>query len=174
MYCLIEPLEGRRMMSTTPPALDITLAFDPNLQVNVLTINNATDVLVTERVVDFNTGARGVIVESGTQSRTYTGDFDVNGTALNVGLIVINGTAGDDIISLVDDDIRATISTGNGRDQIFVSGHAPASVFASTNALITIDAGNGKDSILVTDVDSYNILSSHGTDTIEIDTNAGL
>lgn len=165
MHRLFEPLEGRRMLSTTLPTLDVTLAPASDGKIE-LTINNAVDVKVHEFV---NTGGQ-VVVTSGTQTPVFTGD-DVNnhGTFLGVERIVINGTTGDDVVTLDDADIKAFINTGNGKDTIFVNNVAETTV--TDPDLVTINAGNGKDSIVATTDGSQGTITtvvlSKGTDSVE-------
>jgi hypothetical protein len=130
---LIEPLEGRRLLSSAPP-MSITLAAQG--ADNVLTINNAANVQLHEFV---NSSGNSVHVTSN-NGLTNHGFFD------RVTKIVINGTNGDDAVRLDDADIEAFISTFNGKDVIVVTNVAATVV--TNPELVTVDAGNGKDTII--------------------------
>jgi len=155
MNRLIDPLEGRRLMSAAPMA--ITLATQG--AETILTINNAANVQLHEFV---NLAGNSVHVTSD-NGLTNHGDFD------NVTRIVINGTGGDDVVSLDDADIKAFISTFNGRDTIVVTNVAPTII--TDPDLVTIDAGKGTDTIVAqTDGSTGTIATvvlSKGTDTVE-------
>ena len=133
MNRLLEPLEGRRLLSAAAP-MDITLAAQG--ADNVLTINNAANVQLHELV---NPSGNSVHVTSN-NGLTNHGFFD------QVTMIVINGTNGDDDVRLDDADIKAFISTFNGKDVIVVTNVA-ATVITNPE-LVTVDAGNGKDTII--------------------------
>jgi hypothetical protein len=150
MIPLFEPLEVRRLMSTAP----MEISLDAN---GVLTIGNAANVQVHEFI---NTGSSVQV--------TSNGGLTNHGTFMGVTQIVINGTAGDDIVTLDDADIRAFISTGNGKDTIFVNNVAPTTI--TDPDLVTVDAGKGQDSIVATtsgDGTIATIVLSKGTDTVE-------
>jgi hypothetical protein len=158
----IEPLEGRRLLSTTP-MLDVSL--DAN---GVLTVNNAANVNVHEFLGNGADIPDSVVVTS-PQIATFTGSSDNSGTYLGVTQIVINGTTGDDVVSLDDANIKAFINTGNGKDTIYVTNVAETTV--NDPDLVTINAGNGKDSIVAdTTGDAGTITTivlSKGTDSVE-------
>jgi len=162
MSRLIEPLEGRRLLSTTP-MLDVSL--DAN---GVLTVNNAANVDVHEFVGNGTTIPDSVIVTS-PQIATFTGSSDNSGTYLGVTQIVVNGTNGDDVVSLDDANIKAFINTFGGKDTIFVTNVAETTV--TDPDLVTINAGNGKDTIVAqTDGSTGTIATvvlSKGTDSVQ-------
>ena len=162
MFRLIEPLEGRRLLSTTP-MLDVSL--DAN---GVLTVNNAANVNVHEFVGNGSTVPDSVVVTS-PQIATFTGSSDNSGTYLGVTQIVVNGTNSDDVVSLDDANIKAYINTFSGKDTIYVTNVAPTTV--TDPDLVTIDAGNSKDSIVAqTDGSTGTIATvvlSKGTDSVQ-------
>jgi hypothetical protein len=155
MNCLIEPLEGRRMMSTTAVApLDISSA-SVNGQI-VLTINNAANVQVTERI-----GATSKSVHITSENGlTDHGDW-------NADQIVINGTDGADVITLNDTDIKAFVNTFKGIDQIFLSGSLPEAVIATDDsATIILNTGPRVDLVSVSGTSVYDV--SNGHDIVEV------
>lgn len=160
MNPLIEPLEGRRMMSTTLPAIDVSLAPD-----GTLTINNATSVTVQEFLGNGTTIPTSVVV---TSPQIGAGGFNGSGTYLGVTKIFITGTDGQDIISLNDTDIKASVNTLKGSDQIFLSGSGQTTIASDDSATIVIDAGGGKDLISVVDTTVY-VASSTGHDFVYSD-----
>jgi hypothetical protein len=150
MIRLIEPLEERRLMSTAPMAI--------SLAGGVLTINNAANLQLHEFV---SPSGNSVHVTSN-NSLTDHGDF------FGVTKIVINGTNGNDVVTLDDADIKAFVNTFNGADTIFVTNVAPTTV--TDPNLVTIDAGNGDDAIVAQTSGAgtiANIVLSKGTDTVE-------
>jgi hypothetical protein len=159
MNRLIESLEGRRLMSTTP-TLNVTLAG------GVLTIENAQDLQAN---ASFDGSVTHVVVTT-QQPSVFVGDnVTIHGTFDGVTRIVITGTIGDDNITLGMNTagITASINTGNGRDLVSISGSgSTTAVTDPDSAIVTIDAGNSKDSILVFGT-TYYIYPTHGTDTVE-------
>jgi len=153
MVCSIEPLESRRLMSV---AMNIT--FAPVGADRVLTINNAANVQLHELVV----GSGNSVHLTSNYGQTDHGWFD------NVTLIKINGTNGDDQITLDDADIKAFISTFNGMDTIQVNNIALTTI--NDPDLVIVDAGKGTDTIVATtsgDGTITTVVLSKGTDTVE-------
>jgi len=154
MVCSIEPLEGRRLMSAAPMAI----TFASVGAEKVLTIDNADNVQLHEWV---NLSGNSVHVTSN-NGQTDHGFFD------NVTRIEINGTNGDDFVTLDDADIKAFISTFNGKDAIVVNNISLATI--TDPDLVIVDAGNGKDTIVATtsgDGTITTLVLSKGTDTVD-------
>ena len=153
MVRLIEPLEGRRLMSI---AMNIT--FEPVGTEKVLTIDNAGNVQLHESL----TVSGNSVHLTSNNGQTDHGWFD------NVTLIEINGTNGDDQVTLDDADIKAFISTFNGKDTIEVNNISLTTI--TDPDLVIVDAGKGKDSIVATtsgDGTITTLVLSKGTDTVE-------
>jgi hypothetical protein len=153
---LIESLEGRRLMSTVASA-PMSITFAAVNGEKVLTINNAANVQLKEL---FNSEGNTVHV-TGDNGQTDYGFFD------NVTQIVINGTDGDDVITLDDTNIKAFVNTFKGIDQITLTGSAETLVTSRDNATVVLNTGPRVDLVSVTGTSVY--FAPNGHDYVELD-----